>query len=140
MAVENFIIYETLAPGRIFEQAAGQTIPPPLKDNMQNTAKCIDGARGALELDPACHRQSPLKGDYNHPDKTIRTTFTEVLVLRPRAKCFDWTTCKSLEIMYTVSANEHMLENITFIDSNWLTNRSCPSVTRCSSNKTTIWN
>ena len=70
VAVENFIIYETLAPGRIFEQTAGQTIPPPLKDNMQNTAKCIDGAREALELDPACHRQSPLKGDYNHPDKT----------------------------------------------------------------------
>ena len=52
VAVENFIIYETLAPRRIFEQAAGRNIPPPLKYNTQNTAKCIDGARGALELDP----------------------------------------------------------------------------------------
>ena len=33
----------------------------------------------------------------------------------------DWTTCKSLE---TISTNEHMLINITFRDSNWLTNRS----------------
>jgi hypothetical protein len=47
-----------------------------------------------------------------------------ILILRPRENCFDWTTCKSLELMFSVSANEHMLQNITFIDSNWLTNRS----------------
>ena len=50
VAVENFIIYETMAPGRIFEQTAGQTIPPPLKDNMRNTVQCIDGARGLWSL------------------------------------------------------------------------------------------
>ena len=44
--------------------------------------------------------------------------------LRPRANCFDWTTCNSLETMFTISANEHMLQNVIFIDSNWLVNRS----------------
>ena len=44
--------------------------------------------------------------------------------LRPRGNGFDWTTCKSLETMSTISTNKHMLENITFKDFNWLTNRS----------------
>jgi hypothetical protein len=58
------------------------------------------------------------------------------LMLRPPGQFSDWTTCYSLETMFTISTNKHMLEYITFTDSNWLTNRSWPSVTRCSFDQT----
>ena len=43
--------------------------------------------------------------------------------LRPRGHFFDWTTWKSLENLYTLSTNEHMLEYITFT---YLTMTSLP--------------